>query len=308
MFFSTLRVKNDPVFPLYYKLETMTIQEYKNWSQKEGLKPSLGSTLIQYKKFIKMQTINVNGYKVTLSIIKDIVLDALGSNHIDHAQVDSSEAAEISKHIFENLEEKNLSKYANIEKTNKLEIEKESFEFLMNLSKELRTQDNRATALPYFYQVMEEEEVLSREYSGDLIFINKEGEDRELREDVDISEALKEFYIDNWEEELDEEDVKHIQENNEDEAIIEQKAKDKAEIEVDSTFLEEELEKLGYEPLWVTTQYRYKNCFLTEKAVKAHIESNGYHYKNPKDYLSHAFRSYELEKLLKIIINLSSNE
>ena len=40
-----------------------------------------------------------------------------------------------------------------------IEIEDEMYEFLMNLSKELNTQDHRGTAMPYFFQIQTKEKV-----------------------------------------------------------------------------------------------------------------------------------------------------
>lgn len=51
-----------------------------------------------------------------------------------------------------------------------------------------------------------------------------------------------------------------------------------------------------------------ENCFLTEKACKEHIESNHYHYTDPKDYLNHAWRNPEMELISKFLCGLVGKE
>lgn len=67
---------------------------------------------------------------------------------------------------------------------------------------------------------------------------------------------------------------------------------------------DEDLEVWGFEKIGVKTIPRYENCFLTERAIKTHIKQNHYHYNNPTDYLSHAFRNPELEKLINAVFEI----
>lgn len=55
-------------------------------------------------------------------------------------------------------------------------------------------------------------------------------------------------------------------------------------------------------------QVQTKNAFLTEKACKEHIKLNKHHYNEPADYLMHAFRNPELEKLMEFICGITKGK
>lgn len=160
-----------------------------------------------------------------------------------------------------------------------IELTDEMYEFLINLSKELNIQDNRCTASPYFFQIQEEKLIPTGEGMGNEIWVH---DDIVLRNENDIKEAIfdyKEWNVDNEE---------HQKMYNE-----------LSNFDIDD-ILEENFIK-HYE----TTQLTYQNAFITEKACKEHIRLNSYNYTNPVDYLSHAFRNPELEKLLNFIKKLT---
>lgn len=79
-----------------------------------------------------------------------------------------------------------------------IQVSDEIYDFLMNLSKEIKTQDNRATRMPYFYQVQEDREVGVPDGCGEEVWV-LDGEVC-LRTDEDIRKAVfewKEWDIDN---------------------------------------------------------------------------------------------------------------
>jgi len=47
-----------------------------------------------------------------------------------------------------------------------IKVNDEMYEFLINLSKELNTQDHRCTAMPYFFQVQTKEQVPAADGCG----------------------------------------------------------------------------------------------------------------------------------------------
>lgn len=157
-----------------------------------------------------------------------------------------------------------------------IEVTDEMYDFLINISKELNTQDNRATAKPYFFQVQVKEQIAVPEgcgneawhYDGSLI-----------ETDEEINQAIAEYK---------EIDVSEVQ-------------------EMDEYEKEEILEKAGYNKVNYDYKHNYENCFLTEKACEKHIEINRHNYKNPHSYLNHAYRNSEMEKLFEFLGGLAKN-
>lgn len=52
-----------------------------------------------------------------------------------------------------------------------IEVSIEVYNFLMNLSKEIREQDNRGTRIPYYYQVQEEKEIAVPDGCGEEVWV-----------------------------------------------------------------------------------------------------------------------------------------
>lgn len=75
-----------------------------------------------------------------------------------------------------------------------IEVNDEMYEFLCNLSKEIKTQDNRGTRPPYFFQVQEEEECPVPDGFGDEVWVM---DGQVLRTDEDIKETV--FEYNGWE-------------------------------------------------------------------------------------------------------------
>lgn len=159
-----------------------------------------------------------------------------------------------------------------------IEVTDEMYDFLKNLSEEIKSQDNRGTAPPYFFQVQEDEEVGVPEGCGETVWVS-DG-DAILRTDSEIKEAV--FEWNDWT--LGDEDD-------------ERKYK-----ELDCFDIEEILEE-NYTKANVSVRHTYSNCFLTYKAYEDHVRRNGHNLNNPKSFLFHAYRNTELGMLFKFLID-----
>ena len=160
-------------------------------------------------------------------------------------------------------------------------VNNEMYEFLMNLSKELNTQDHRGTRMPYFFQVQTQEQIAVPEGCGteawccDGAIIETESE---------IMDAIIEFK--EWSIEYAE---KHYHELDEDE-------------------VEETLETAGYRKINYDYRANLENAFLTSKACDEHIRINKHNLNSPSNYLSGAFRNPELEMLMKFLCELTGGK
>ena len=154
----------------------------------------------------------------------------------------------------------------------KINISEKTFAFIKSLAHELKTQDNRATANPRFYQIREMEKIVGfdLDYTDEREWISSDGIDC-----FTFKEAL-EF-------------EKYDKPTKTSKQIIK---------------AEEYLKHIGYSEVGIGYKTTYKNCFLTEKAINSHIEQNYYHYKNPTTYLEYAFRNPELEKVINLILEI----
>ncbi|MDD4438319.1 MAG: hypothetical protein PHS04_09825 [Tissierellia bacterium] len=163
-----------------------------------------------------------------------------------------------------------------------IEVTVEMYEFLKSLQHELLTQDNRGTKKPYFYNVQEKIEVAVPEGCGDKVWVC-DGE--YLRNAEDVKKAVFEWK--EWDLTNEDDCTKYNQLN---------------DWEIDS-ILEENYRK-GY----VSIDYRYSNCFLTEKACREHIDINRHNLTSPRTYLDYAFRNTEMENLIKFLEEIKFNE
>jgi hypothetical protein len=164
-----------------------------------------------------------------------------------------------------------------------IEVTDEMYDFLMKLSIEINAQDNRSTAMPYFFQIQTKEQVPTMESCGTEAW-HYDGSIIETEEEIKkVIFDYKEFDI---ESEHDNESYESYSDWEKDEI----------------------LEKIGYQKIYYDYKDVYKNCFLTEKACKTHIESNKHHYNEPVDYLSYAFRNPELEKVYEFLCGLTGGK
>lgn len=157
-----------------------------------------------------------------------------------------------------------------------INVSDEMYNFLIDLSREINTQDHRSTAMPYFFQIKTKKEVACPDGCGN---------EKWFRDDHTIES----------EEEINEE-------------ILEIKGESTDLGSLNYRDKESILEDNGWVKIHYTFEKEYKNAFLTEKACKAHIKANDYHYNEPVDYLSFAFRNPELEMIFKFLCELTNGE
>lgn len=160
-----------------------------------------------------------------------------------------------------------------------IEVTDEMYDALIVLSKEINEQDNRATAMPYFFQIQTKQRVPAVEGAGKSAWHLDGGF---LDDDDEINTAIYEYF----EEEKPIDEVKKISEFEKDEI----------------------LEKMGYTKIWYDYDEKYENAFLTAKACKEHIQANKHHYRQPNDFLTHAFRNPELELVYKFLCELTNGK
>jgi hypothetical protein len=157
-----------------------------------------------------------------------------------------------------------------------IEINDETYNFLMDLSKEINNQNHRGTAMPYFFQVQTKHQIAVPEGNGNIAW-HYDGNLIETKEEIiqaiydyrdgDLTKkAIKE--MSNWER-------------------------------------ESEMERAGYSKVNYDFEERLENSFLTEKACLQHIKDNKHNLSQPQDYLSYASRNPEMEKLLIFICGLT---
>lgn len=154
-----------------------------------------------------------------------------------------------------------------------INVTDEMYAFLIDLSRELNTQNSRATVNPRFYQILTKEQVAAPEGCGTEAW-NYDGSLIETDEEIN-------------------------------EAIAEYKGISLAKVKKLNDFQKEEiLEDAGYRKVWYDYKDIYENAFLTEKACNEHIESKKHHYNNPVSYLTYASYNPELETLIKFLTQI----
>lgn len=157
-----------------------------------------------------------------------------------------------------------------------IEVTDEMYEFLMNLSKEIKEQDNRCTAMPYFFQVRETKEVAAHRGCGTEVMYSS-GYETELRTDKEKIEWIKENF----------------------ELFDGKGYGDECD-----WILDEMLDSVGFEVFNVDVDYEYSNVFFTSKACDEHIRINRHNLKQPVSFIQHAFRNQEMEMIFKFLIGL----
>jgi len=147
-----------------------------------------------------------------------------------------------------------------------INIEKSTYEFIKNLSDEMQTQDNRATASPYYYMIQEEVERGVPEDCGDTT-IYQDGFK------VDEDELREQMEDENFDGDI--------------EGYIETRISDG---------------DLYRANIMIEHEFTYNsNIFFTEKAVHEHYKLNKHNLRNPRDFILYAYRNKEIELLQKAI-------
>lgn len=160
-----------------------------------------------------------------------------------------------------------------------IKVSDEMYEFLINLSKELNTQDNRCTAMPYFFQIQTKEEVSVPEDSGTECWYY---DGSKIETEKEINSVIYDCH---------------------DGLTAKKVIKKMSDYEK-----EEILKAAGWQKAYYDYEKKYQNTFFTEKACKLHIKQNKHHYNNPIDYLSFAFRNIEMEMVMKFLCELNGGQ
>lgn len=162
----------------------------------------------------------------------------------------------------------------------KIVLPEEDVKFLKELANEIKTQDNRGTASPYYYTVRQKKRIvgIDANYSENTVWLDTySGEFTEWATEEDAIKAVMKDH------ELDREAAEK--------------------------FVDDNVTEFG------TTEYEYDtNVFLTYKGFLEHMKLNGHNYSGRHDgdnfkerdycksYVEYAHRNPELKRLLEIIM------
>lgn len=169
-------------------------------------------------------------------------------------------------------------------------MKKEDKEFLAELAKELRTQNNCGTRDPKFWMIREKvRTIVPDDICDDFAIIDSDGEMYDNTSD--FANHLYETY-------------EYCGEVKEEEAIEAIKKKDLNDILKDASdlydFNEDEYRVISYRNEWRIADY--SGAFLTKKDAVEHLKKNRYHYgEDAHPYCFYAERNYILERLINII-------
>jgi hypothetical protein len=167
-------------------------------------------------------------------------------------------------------------------KMKNVEVSVEMYDFLIQTSKNLKEQDNRATADPYVYQIRYYDKV----YGEDLF--QCDGTKWLSPDHIDALESINEvwdYLKENTDEEHELEEMKLYENNNQKEDYI---------IEC------------GWKEIMFQKVEKVYQSFLTEESLKEHIRINDHNL--PKDrfiYVDHCYRNNEMKMLVEFLKNLT---
>ncbi len=173
-----------------------------------------------------------------------------------------------------------------------IQIPEDIYNKLMEISREIRTQDNRCTAPPHFFQIRERKKIYDWGLNGDhQIFVEDDLEIETVQDLIDYHLDLNPGLSEQEEREVSEKIMELW------EGVFLSDLED---------WVEEnhpELKRLSYS--W---EYVYHNSFFTAKACREHIERNNHHYNQGTDYLNHAWRNPEMELVYNFLLSLTNDE
>lgn len=187
-----------------------------------------------------------------------------------------------------------MAKYWNHLKYHEDTIEKhpimcEEIRFLMELQKEMNTQDHVSQADPRYWVIRDYDKVYGENLNNpDGYEIYMDGEqllniDYEMFNDTQVVDVVKEYFLREYSTDFEEKDFEDM---------------------YDIDDLKEMLEDRGYEISIVQYEIipKYSGMFLTQKAAEEHLRANDYHYAdNATTYAMTAWRSDEADMLYKIL-------
>lgn len=167
---------------------------------------------------------------------------------------------------------------------------KEHKDFIINLSTEMKTQNNRGTAQPFALTLTEEHTSLVPEGYGDDV----EAYWNESRYDniEDLRTDLEEYYFDN-----ESSTVKQCMET-----VYDYNSLNELKDTFEADILEINIQYIETKDIIPTMN---TNFFLTEKAYHEHIRVNGHNLNKPKSWGIHLFRNEEMSKLYEVIHSLA---
>ena len=167
--------------------------------------------------------------------------------------------------------------------------------FILNLSIELKTQDNLSTASPYLYILTQKrQEVRPETHASDYVlcldfetqFYNN---DELIEYTADEYPALTEWLEDNLE---DLSSFLNLDIDDGLQRVVDEYNDFCCHYDDMSIVYFEERQEVSKNDL---------NVFFTRKAYDKHVRANSHRYNTPKPYINHAFRNPELEQLLEIV-------
>lgn len=172
-----------------------------------------------------------------------------------------------------------------------IEVSDEMYDKLIELATEMTTQDPRCTRKPHIFQIQTRYKVYDANLNGDVKIYYDPSDGQEIESCDELIELLESSGI---------EYPSDIREMWEDSWVTSDD--EKFDGQSLSEFMDEYLPNL--EESSYSWGYKYENCFFTAKACKEHIESNHYHYNDPKDYLNHAWRNPEMDLVSEFLCGL----
>ena len=170
---------------------------------------------------------------------------------------------------------------------------KEDISFILNLSKEMKTQDNRCTANPYAFVIgQKRRQSIGYENASDfMIYWNEDTYDttREF-----INSLSKHYSSDH--------DIFKVIDNMD--SLSFDDFKDN-EYEINQ-LLEDSMSVIGYETIEDYSSNLYGgNFFLTGKSAEQYIKTNSHNLTKPFTYGIHLYKNQEMEDLYSIIHKLA---
>lgn len=171
-------------------------------------------------------------------------------------------------------------------------LTEEDVNFLKDLQHELNTQDREGTREPVYWGIVEKEDVIVQDIcdSDEVHFyLPSEGESYTLKDIIEYINDLKE------DDEVLEKDWEYVDKDNVDEI---------------EDFVREYIDD-GCDVYYTCEEYKLSKqtgAFLTKRAAIKYIENFGYNHNDPKTYCMHAFRNFELEKLINIIKKINIDD
>lgn len=168
---------------------------------------------------------------------------------------------------------------------------KEDLDYLIELGKELKTQDNLCTRKPLIFRIQDIEVVECEEGIEDFKKISFDNDDDNSiifgEEELD---QVKQFLINNYE----------VDDYNQ---IVNERLLEHTDLDgiIDYCYIH----GIDYEVLYFANELRYSGEFLTRKAAQAHLEKFRYRYSDEaKVYCSCGAENEELTKLTEVLERL----